>query len=120
MTCGTKSRVPRRAGAVSVVVACLVLFASGCAGNNDPANWAEAEADGTLEENFMRSCQTANQGGDLTVAEAATYCECAYDGLAQHYADDFSGFKDAEQRLRNDPQDIDSAVLALFRGCEPQ
>ena len=120
MNCGKKSRVPRRAGVVSVVVACLVLFASGCTANNDPNNWAQAEADGTLEENFMRSCQTANEGGDLTVAEAATYCGCAYGELAQHYADDFSRFVDAERRLRSDPQDIDPAVLALFTGCEPQ
>ncbi len=120
MTCGTKSQAPRRVGVISVVVASLVLLASGCAANNDPSNWEEAEADGTLEENFMRSCQTANEEGGLTVSEAASYCECAFDGLAQRYADDFDDFKDAEKRLRNDPQDIDPAIRALFESCLPQ
>ncbi len=117
MTCGTKSRSTRRLGVISVVLACLVLFASGCGTNNDPSNWEEAEADGTLEENFMRSCQTANEEGGLTVSEAASYCACAYDALAQRYADDFGDFKDAEKRLRNDPEDIDPAIRTLFERC---
>ena len=47
---------------ISVVLVCLVMFASGCASNNDPSNWEEAIADGTLEENFMRSCREADAG----------------------------------------------------------
>ena len=120
MTSGTKSRSSRRLGLVGAVVVCLVLFASGCAANNDPSNWQEAIADGTLEQNFMRSCTTANEGGGLTASQAVSYCECAFEGLAQRYADDFGGFRDAERRLRNDPQDLDPAVDALFEGCLPQ
>lgn len=120
MTCGTKLQAPRRVGVIGVVLACLVLFASGCAANNDPSNWEEAEADGTLEENFMRSCQTANEGGGLNASQATSYCECAYEGLAQRYADDFDDFKDAEKRLRNDPEDIDPGVRELFTRCIPQ
>lgn len=104
---------------IGLVLICLVVFAAGCASNNDPDNWEEAIADGTLEENFMRSCQEANEGGGLTESEAVSYCECAFDGLAQRYADDFDDFKDAEKRLRNDPQDIDPAVRALLERCVP-
>ncbi len=120
MTSGTKSQSTRRLRVISVVVISLVLFASGCAANNDPANWAEAEADGTLEENFMRSCTTANEGGGLNVSQAVSYCECAFEGLAQRYADDFDEFKDAEKRLRNDPEDIDPGIRELFSRCLPQ
>ena len=120
MTSGTKSQSKRPLGVVSVVALVLVLFASGCAANNDPANWAEAEADGTLEENFMRSCTTANEGGGLNASQASSYCECAYEKLEQRYEDDFDGFRDAERRLRNDPQDIDPSIRALFEGCLPQ
>ena len=120
MTSGTKSQSTRRSGVVSVVVIALVLFTSGCAANNDPSNWEEAEADGTLEENFMRSCRTANEGGGLNASQAVSYCECAFEGLAERYADDFGGFRDAERRLRNDPQDIDPAVRARFEDCLSQ
>ena len=120
MTSRTKSQSNRRLRVVCVAVIGLVLFASGCAANNDPSNWAEAEADGTLEENFMRSCTTANEGGGLNASQAESYCECAFESLAQRYADDFDEFKDAEKRLRNNPEDIDPAVRARFEGCLPQ
>jgi len=107
-------------GVIGLVLICLLVFAAGCASNNDPDNWEEAIADGTLEENFMRSCQTANEGGGLTATEVVSYCKCAFDGLARRYADDFDDFKDAEKRLRNDPEDIDLAVRALFERCDPQ
>lgn len=115
-----KPQSTRRVGVVGLVLICLLVFAAGCASNNDPDNWEEAKADGTLEENFMRSCGEANAGGGLTVSQAESYCECAFDGLAQRYADDFGDFKDAEKRLRNDPEDIDPAVRELLLRCVPQ
>ena len=120
MTCGTKSQSTRRASVISVVLIGLVLFASGCATNNDPSNWEEAQVDGTLEENFMRSCREANVGGGLDASQVTSYCGCAFDGLAQLYAEDFDDFKDAEKRLRDDPEEIDREVEALFRSCIPQ
>ena len=102
---------------ISVVLVCLVLFASGCASNNDPSNWEEAIVDGTLEQNFMRSCGEANEGGGLSESQVTEYCGCAFEGLAERFAEDFGDFKDAEKRLRNDPNDIDREVEALFRSC---
>ena len=101
---------------ISVVLVCLVMFASGCASNNDPSNWEEAIADGTLEENFMRSCREAD-AGTLNATQVTSYCGCAFEGLAERFAEDFGDFKDAEKRLRNDPNDIDREVEALFRSC---
>ncbi|MDE0700849.1 MAG: hypothetical protein OXH61_09035 [Acidimicrobiaceae bacterium] len=120
MTRRNKSQSTRPVGVIGLVLICLVVFAAGCASNNDPSNWEEAIADGTLEENFMRSCREANVGGDLSASEVETYCECAFEGLAERYADDFGDFKDAEKRLRNDPQDIDPAVRTMFERCDPQ
>ena len=105
---------------VGAVVVGLVLFASGCAANNDPASWEEASDDGTLKENFIRSCRTANDGGGLTLEQAASYCVCAFAELKQRYADDFGGFRDAESRLRSNPEDIDPAVRERFTRCLPQ
>lgn len=99
---------------------CVVLLASGCASSNDPSTWEEARADGTLEENFLRSCSEANAGGDLTEAQITEYCECAFGGLSDHFADSLSSFTDAERRLRSDPQDIDPEVRALLLGCVPE
>ncbi|MCY3851187.1 MAG: hypothetical protein OXF75_10365 [Acidimicrobiaceae bacterium] len=115
----SKSQSARPVGVIRIVLICLVLFAAGCASNNDPSNWEEAIADGTLEENFMRSCREANAGGDLSASEAESYCGCAFDGLAERYAEDFDDFKDAEKRLRSDPNDIDPAVRELLRRCIP-
>ncbi len=120
MTRRNKPRSTRRSGVIGLVLICLAVCAAGCASNNDPGNWEEARADGTLEENFMRSCQAANEGGGMTASEAVSYCECAFEGLAERYADDFDDFKDAEKRLRDNPEDIDPAVRALFEGCDPQ
>lgn len=120
MSSGSSSQSSRRLRVLCVVAMSFVLFASGCAANNDPADWAEAEADGTLEENFMRSCRTANEGGGLDASEAASYCECSFKGLRQHYADDFDGFKDAEKRLRSDPEDIDQSIRTLLVSCRTQ
>ena len=103
---------------MGVVLVCLVMFASGCASNNDPSNWEEAIADGTLEENFMRSCGAANEGGGLSESQVTEYCGCAFDGLAQLYAEDFDDFKDSEKRLRDDPEDIDQEVCDLFESCD--
>ncbi|MXW75865.1 MAG: hypothetical protein F4Y27_07865 [Acidimicrobiaceae bacterium] len=119
MTRSNESQPTRRGGVIGLVLICLVVFASGCASNNDPSNWEEAIEDGTLEENFMRSCREANVGGGLNVSQVESYCGCAFDGLAQRYAEDFDDFKDAEKRLRNDPNDIDPAVRALLERCVP-
>ena len=115
----TKSQSTRRVRVISGVLVCLVLFASGCASNNDPSNWEEAIADGTLEENFMRSCREAD-AGTLNATQVTSYCGCAFDGLSERFAEDFDDFKDAEKRLRNDPNDIDPAVRELLQRCVPQ
>ncbi len=120
MTREKESQSTRRVGVMGVVLVCLVMFASGCASNNDPSNWEEAIADGTLEENFTRSCREANAGGSLNATQAASYCECAFDGLAGRFAEDFDDFKKAEKRLRDDPNNIDPAVRELFKRCVPQ
>ncbi len=65
----------------------------------------------------MRSCREANAGGTLNATQVTSYCECAYEGLREHFADDFDGFKDAEKRLRNDPEDIDPKVFQLLERC---
>ena len=120
MTREKESQSTRRVGVMGVVLVCLVMFASGCASNNDPSNWEEAIADGTLEENFMRSCGEANAGGSLNATQVTSYCECAFEGLSERFAEDFDDFKDAEKRLRNDPNDIDPAVRELLQRCVPQ
>ena len=120
MTREKESQSTRRVGVMGVVLVCLVMFASGCASNNDPSNWEEAIADGTLEENFMRSCGEANAGGSLNATQVTSYCECAFEGLSERFAEDFDDFKDAEKRLRNDPNDIDPAVRGLLQRCVPQ
>lgn len=119
MTSAAKSLPTRRLRVVGALVL-VVLLASGCAANNDPSNWEEAIDDGTLEENFMRSCRTANEGGDLNVSQAESYCDCAFEGLAQRYADDFDEFKDSEKKLRSDPEDINPAIRELFTRCLQQ
>lgn len=106
-----------------VVVAMLLSFAivlSACGGGNDPATWEEALQEGTLEENFKRSCEQANAGSTLTTPQAVAYCECAFAGLADHFSQDFKAFTDAENRLRRDPNDLDDPVRAILTGCTPQ
>ena len=67
----------------------------------------------------MRSCREANAGGSLNATQVTSYCECAFEGLAERFAEDFDDFKDAEKRLRNDPNDIDPAVRELLQRCVP-
>ena len=120
MTRRKKPQSTRHVGVIGLVFVCLVMFAAGCASNNDPSNWEEAIADGTLEENFMRSCREANAEGSLNATQITSYCGCAFDGLSERFAEDFDDFKDAEKRLRNDPNDIDPAVRELLQRCVPQ
>ena len=68
----------------------------------------------------MRSCREANDEGGLNATQVTSYCECSFEGLSERFAEDFDDFKDAEKRLRNDPNDIDSAVRALLERCVPQ
>ena len=120
MTRRKKSQSTRRVGVISLALTCFVLLASGCASSNDPSTWEEAEADGTLKENFMRSCREANAEGGLNATQVTSYCGCAFEGLAERFAEDFDEFKDAEKRLRDDPNDIDPAVRELLLRCVPQ
>ena len=120
MTRRTKPQSTWRVGVIGLALICLVLLAAGCGTNNDPSTWEEAKADGTLEENFMRSCREANTGGGPNATPVTSYCECAFEGLSERFADDFDDFKDAEKRLRNDPSDIDPAVRELLLRCVPQ
>ncbi len=68
----------------------------------------------------MRSCTQANVGGGLTDLQVSSYCGCAFEALANYYAEDFNAFRDAEKRLRNTPTDIDPALSQQFESCSPQ
>ena len=105
---------------VIVVLVQLALLASSCGSSNNPTSWADAMEQRTLEENFMRSCQEANVGGDLDLEQAAQYCTCAFQHLVDRYENDFDGFKEAESRLRSDPNDIDASLSGAFLSCATQ
>lgn len=119
----------------------LVVFAASCGASNDPETWAEADADGNLQANFIRACTEANEdGGDLEFDEvqAAAYCECAFVEIVEIFGgefvdgttivdvadavegQDFQAFKDFESGLRSDPEDIPAEVEAVLNLCESQ
>ncbi|NIU64011.1 MAG: hypothetical protein GWN73_00570, partial [Actinobacteria bacterium] len=96
----------------------LAVIAGGCAASSDPDNWADAEAEGNVRQNFLRSCNEANvEGGDLTEEQIPDYCECSYAEMVEFFSDDFQGFKDLESDLRNDPEAVPIEVKALFEQC---
>lgn len=115
-----KNKPRNRPLLLAIVLLGITLFAASCGSSNNPTTWAQAEADGTLEENFMRSCTQANVGGGLTDLQVPSYCGCAFDALANLYSEDFQLFRDAESRLRSDPTDIDPSLRQLFESCVPQ
>ena len=99
-------------------VLALAVLAGGCSSSSDPDDWAQAEEEGNVRQNFMRSCVEANvEGSDFTDQQATDYCECAYAEMTEYFADDFGGFKDLERDLRNDPEDIPTEVERLFEQC---
>lgn len=101
-----------------VGILALAVIAAGCSSSSDPDDWAQAEAEGNVRQNFMRSCTEANvEGSDFTDQQATDYCECAYSEMMEHFADDFAGFKDLESDLRNDPTAIPIEVERLFEQC---
>jgi len=124
-----------------VAVLALVVFAAGCGSSNDPETWGEADADGNLQTNFVRACSEANEdGGDLQFDEvqAAAYCECAFEEIVEIFGgvfvegtrivdvadavegQDFQAFKDFDEGLRSDPEDIPAEVEAVLNLCVSQ
>ncbi len=124
-----------------VILLSLGVFASACSSSNDPATWAEAEADGNLQPNFINACTEANaDGGEVqfTSDQARIYCECAFGEIVEYFggeikADsslddvanatigrDFEAFKQLEKNLRKDPQTIPADVEAMLTACAQQ
>jgi len=126
---------------IAVLLLALVALATSCGTSNDPQTWAEAEADGNLQDNFQRACIEANQEGgelDFDDAQAAAYCECAFIEIVEYFggeiangntitdvADavsgrDFEAFKEFEAGLRDDPERIPADIEAFLTGCAGQ
>lgn len=126
-----------RSRLVLVVILLAVALVGSACGSNDPGSWEEAGDDGNLFENFQKACNDANlEGGeiDLTDAERAIYCECAFTELVEYYGGevmengqiddvigaiegrDFEAFKDLESNLRSDPEDIPTDIEAMLSG----
>ena len=126
-----------RSRIVLVVIVLVVALVGTACGSNDPASWEEAGDDGNLYENFQNACSAANvEGGDieLTDAERAIYCECAFVELLEYYGGEVmengqitdvvdaiegrncEAFKDLESDLRSDPEDIPSDIEAMLTG----
>lgn len=127
-----------------VIIALLfsfVVLAASCGASNDPETWAEADADGNLQANFIRACTEANaDGGDLEFddVQAAAYCECAFVEIVEIFGgefvdgttivdvadavegQDFDAFKDFESGLRDDPENIKPEVRAVLTACASQ
>ena len=114
----------------------FAVIAAGCSSGNDPATWAEAEADGNLRPNFMQACIEAGADGDFADDQATAYCECAFVELVEYYgggfddegglvddvgsavgARDFEAFKAQEKELRSEPEDVPADIRAMFTGC---
>lgn len=126
-----------RSRLVLVVIVLVVALVGSACGSNDPGSWGEAGDDGNLFENFQKACNQANvDDGDieLTDAERAVYCECAFAELVEYYGGEvmangqisdvvdaiegrnFEAFKDLESDLRSDPEDIPSDIEAMLTG----
>ena len=126
-----------RSRIVLVVILLVVALVGTACGSNDPASWDEAGDDGNLFENFQKACSEANvEGGDieLTEAERAVYCTCAFSELVGYYGGEvmengqiadvvdaiegrnFNAFKDLESDLRSDPEQIPSDIEAMLTG----
>ena len=105
---------PKRLSAVVV----LVVVPAGCSQSNDPADWAEAEAqDGfPVQRNFIDACVKANADQDgMSAEEADSFCSCAFDEV--HESLTFEEFKQLDDDLRADPEDLPAAERAQFAGC---
>lgn len=129
----------KRPSKLIVALVSVLVFASACGSStSDPQTWAEAEADGNLRPNFIRACTEANTEDaefELTEAETAAYCECAFVEIVEYFGGeingdnalvdvagatagrDFAAFQDFENGLRDDPTSIPADVEALLRGC---
>lgn len=133
-------RAAKRPLTILVLLLSVLVFASACAASNDPQSWTEAEEDGNLQFNFIRACTEASaEGGavELTDAQAAAHCECAFVEIVEYYGGkvdgeirlddegdavavagrDFEAFKDLESSLRDDPASIPADIEAILKGC---
>ena len=131
-------RTTKRSLTIFAMLFSVLVFASACGSSNDPQSWAEAEDDGNLRPNFIRSCTEANTDGaevELTADQIAAYCECAFVEIVEYFggeidgsnrltdaavaADsgrDFAAFKELESTLRDNPEDIPADIRALLTG----
>lgn len=103
---------------LSAVVAILVVVLAGCSQSNDPADWVEAEAQAgfPVQTNFIDACVKANvDQDDMSAAEAESFCSCAFDEVRESLT--FEKFKQLDDDLRADAEDLPAAVRAQFEGC---
>jgi hypothetical protein len=78
-----------------LAVVALALSLSGCAANTGPKKYND-----DIKANYTKACTAANTE-KLSVADAATYCECTYNGLSQgDSAVPFSDFKAFDNDVR--------------------
>lgn len=95
----------------------LVLVLAGCGSSSDPENWIEADADGKIEENFIRACTEADDGTTSSASALADFCQCSYDDLRSEYDADFEGFKTVSSGLGGEPEAIPQNVRTVIENC---
>ncbi len=122
---------------LSIALASVVL-AGACSQSNTPKTWEEAEADGSLRQNFSNACVEANtDGGDVefTDDQATDYCMCAFEEIVEYFGGEIQGdntiigvvgavegrnfdaFKDLESDLRSNPEEIPADIEGMLNGC---
>jgi len=129
--------MPKRTRLLVVVLTVLALGGTACGQSNDPASWSEAHEDGNLEENYMKACSEANAGGavEFSDSQRAAYCRCSFRAAVEYYggvvdADgrlsdhpeprlgrDFEAFRQLENDLRDEPEDLPADLEVKFNDC---
>ncbi len=113
----------------------LVLVAAACSSSNDPNSWTEAGETDQVRTNFVKACQTANEGVDqLSQNQAASYCTQTFEALVDYYGGeimpdgilqdsstatvgrDFEAFLQLDKDLRSDPTSIPSEITEILSG----
>jgi hypothetical protein len=107
----------RRVALAASVLALLVV-----AGCSTPGQVDEySDADFQVRDNFIDACLTANGDGDLTDAEAQTFCECWYTAIEtevpfDQFKKDTEAIEDAIDKGEfNNEDDFEREAPTTFR-----
>ena len=116
---GSARVVPGRCAVNAAFLCTFLLLLAGCGSSADPESWEEAEAAGSVRQNFMNACMegielAANSGASggeaevLAVSVGEEYCGCVFDRYRNDWEYDEFRALDSALRLNPDPSDLDS------------